>query len=82
MERAFFQITAGDFRPLVSVKIAAVFDFAVLMAAVATLLLLPWALRRLPNFTPKTGDRELTYEKAKSIIEQSHADNQTDVPTP
>ena len=42
---------------------------ALLWAAFATILLLPWVLRTLPNFTPKAGEHELTHEKAKKIID-------------
>lgn len=42
---------------------------AALWALFATILFVPWALRQLPNFTPKVGEYELTYEKAKKIID-------------
>ena len=53
---------------------------AVLWAAFATILFLPWALRRLPNFTPRIGEREMTYEKAKMAIDRLLPNSETPSP--
>ena len=53
---------------------------AVIWAGFATILFLPWALQRLPNFTPRVGEREMTYEKAKSLIDRLLPNSETPSP--
>ena len=53
---------------------------ALIWAGFATILFFPWALQRLPNFTPRIGEREMTYEKAKSLIDRLLPNSETPSP--
>jgi len=54
---------------------------ATIWSIVATVLLIPWALRRVPHFTPVVAENELTFEKAKQLCDCMSVETNVEVVT-